>query len=262
MKNRFNKDDVKQKILSNIEFFSKRRYDFIIFLMVISYWNLSSTNDDLVEMVKNKDKYIEKISTYTTYITDNGIIKQYEKETFDVYEEKNNVANVLSKYLVTSAFNLTDGYSTTYFADENELFKNSDIFSIFYKNYIMINEDIATKTQIESNKQVMNDWKQILKWFRLAVNKNNLPHSIDKKFTGIDIKKWTTKTNSFKITFSMPVYANSLNKNNARDEGLAQVTIEASGYYNLLEKTTINSYGMKFTNLKLTHPMIDHSKRK
>jgi len=255
------KKDFKDKLVKKIEFFSKRRYELIILLLLFGYYDSNSNSSALIEQNAKKDALIEKLSTLTTYITDTGVIKQYEKEQFDVFKEKNNVANVLAKYLVQSAYDLTNNYTNTFFADEETLFKNTKPFIEFYLNYIVINEENATKEQKEKLKQAKNDWQQILRWFRLAINKNDLPHSLDKKESDINIRIWKTTKSEFEIEFTVPVYAISLNKNNAEDKGLAQATISAKGYYNLQEMTTVNERGMKFTEFKLTHPQIDHTKR-
>lgn len=255
------KTSFRENLKQKINFFSKRRHDLIILLLVIGFFDMSSSLDHALINIDKKDNLIEKLSTTTTYITDNGVIKQYEKEQFDVYREKYNVANVLSKYLVQSAFDLTDNYTNTFFQDENQLYKSSKSFQEFYGNFILINSENATKEQIEKMVQAKKDWEQILRWFRLAVNKNDLPHSMDKKESDISIKVWETNKNEFEITFTLPVYASSLNKNNAVDKGVAEATIKAKGYYNLLEKNSVNPYGMKFGSTILTHPTIDHSKR-
>lgn len=255
------KENLTKKIKQRIEFFTKRRYDFIILLLVLSFFNLSSNLDDVIERDKKKDELIEKLSTYTTYITDSGVIKQYEKEKFDVYKEKLNVANVLAKYLVQSAYDLTNGYKDTYFKTEDEMYKSAKTFQEFFSNYIVIVEENATEKTKASFEKGKSDWIQILRWFRVAVNKNNLPQSIDKKESDIVVKVWKTDENEFEIVFKIPVYATSLNNNNARDEGLSEATITAKGYYNLNEKNTINPYGMKFENLHLIHPKINHTLR-
>jgi hypothetical protein len=255
------KTQLRQKLAQNIQFFSKRRHDLVILLLVIGFFDISSSLDQAQENIDKKDALIEKLSTTTTYITDNGVIKQYEKEQFDVYREKYNVANVLSKYLVQSAFDLTNEYKITFFPDENTLFKSSKSFIEFFANFILINEENATKEQKEKMLAAKKDWEQILRWFRLAINKNDLPHSLDKKESDISIKAWETSKNEFNITFTIPVYAISLNKNNAEDKGLAEATIKATGYYNLTEKSAVNPYGMKFSGFNLTHPTIDHTKR-
>jgi hypothetical protein len=54
------------------------------------------------------------------------------------------------------------------------------------------------------------------------------------------------------------MYVTSRTNNNTVDEGMTMAEIEAKGYFNLLEKTTLNARGMKFTSLKLLHPEIDH----
>lgn len=255
------KTNLRENIKQKIVFFSKRRHDLIILLLVIGFFDMSSSLDHALINIDKKDRLIEQLSTTTTYITDNGVIKQYEKEQFDVYREKYNVAKVLSQYLVQSAYDLTDKYQNTFFADENQLFKSSKSFIEFYGNFIVINEENATKDQKEKMNLVKKDWEQILRWFRLAVNKNDLPHSLDKKESDINIRVWETTKNEFEITFTLPVYANSLNKNNVEDKGEAEATVKAKGYYNLTAKNSINPYGMKFTSLTLTHPTIDQSKR-
>ena len=163
--------------------------------------------------------------------------------------------------MLQSAFDLTHEYQNTFYATENELFRSTKTFIKFYKNFILINEKAATEKQIEDKKLVLKDWEQILRWFRLAINSNNLPHVMDTKESGINVKAWETENSHFEIVFTVPVYATSRNKNNVTDEGMAQATITASGYYNLQEKSSGNSYGMKFTALSLVHPEIDHKKR-
>ncbi|MDQ1340661.1 MAG: hypothetical protein QG567_1819 [Campylobacterota bacterium] len=258
VKNPADREAFKNKVKKNIQFFISRRYDFVLLIMAIGYYNISSSLDDTTNLLKQKDKQIASMASLTTYITDSGVIKQYEKEHFDVHAEKFNVAQVLSRYLVKSAFNLTGGYKKTFFENEEKLFKETPDFIEFYTNYIDINPKLSTEKNIADSEKAKNDWKQILRWFRAAVNENDLPHVMDKKESDIKIERWETDDNQFSIYFSIPAYAKSLNKNNVEDEGLSTVYIRATGYYDLLQKNTINSYGMKITSLELTHPKINH----
>lgn len=252
--------EFKQSLKEKILFFNKRRYDFVLILLVIGYFNISSSLTDALALVNKKDAYIEKISAYVTYITDTGVVKQYEKEKFDVYKQKLNVADELSKYLIQSAYDLTDNYKNTFFENENQLFKSSETFKKFFINFVMLdNSGNASEKQIKQYGKAKNDWEQIMRWYRLAVNQNNLPHSIDPKESDIDVSFWESKDNEFKIVFKIPLLCNSLNKNNVVDKGIAYAQISAEGYYNLLDKTIPNPYGMKFTNLELVLPTIDHS---
>lgn len=252
----------KEKIRQNIKFFVNRRYDFVLVAIAVAYISVSSSLDDTVELLTQKDKQIIDLALRTTYITDAGIIKQYEKEKFDVYNQKDNVAKVLSDYLIKSAFVLTDAYKTKVYASEEELYKNTKEFQLFYKAFLEINPQIATQKAIEENEKVKKDWKQILRWFTAAINENNLPHTMDKKQSDTEFVNWSTESNYFLIMIKVPIFAKSMNKQNVEDEGLAVATITATGYYDLQQKSLPNPYGMKFTSLQLSHPIINHSKIK
>jgi hypothetical protein len=251
--------DFLKKIKDNIFLFSKRRNEFLLLIFAVVIWNQSSTIESLNETTKNKDEFINKISSYTTYITDNGVVKQYEKEVFDVYKEKTNVAKVLSDYLIQSTYNLTDGYKKSIFADSEELYAMNKNLQVFYDNYIVslhhTEDDEVYKKQLL---MASNDWKQILRWFTASINKNDLPHTIDVKKSDINIVSWNTNKNVFSILIEVPVYANSRNNNNIEDKGITIATIKAEGYYDLMNKTGVNSNGMFFTKLSLNHPQINH----
>lgn len=250
----------KEKIRQNIKFFINRRYDFVLVAIAIAYISVSSSLDDTVDLLNQKDKQIIDLALRTTYITDAGVIKQYEKEKFDVYNQKDNVAKVLSDYLINSAFILTDAYKTKVYASEEDLYKKTKEFQLFYRAFLEVNPQIATQKALEENEKVKKDWKQILRWFTAAVNENNLPHTMDKKVSDIEFVNWSTENNYFLIRIKVPVYTKSMNKQNIEDAGLAEVTITAAGYYDLQQKSLPNPYGMKFTSLQLSHPIINHSK--
>jgi len=252
----------KDKLIQKINFFTKRRYDFVIFLLSLSFIYVSYDLSSALNLIEKKDKEINKINSYATYITDSGVIKQYQREVFNVYSEKLNVANVLVEYLVQSAYKVTNGYKISTFESSEQLFKTYKPFKDFYFNFIAINLDNATKEQKEQLKDVKLNWKQILRWFTNAINNNYLPQTLEKKKDSIDVSVWNTNKNKFSIIFSMPVYTSSRNRYNVIDQGVSNVTIEAKGYYNLMEKTILNPYGMKFTYIKLIHPIIDNTKRK
>lgn len=249
-------------IAEKASFFVKRRHEFIILILILVIYNMSGNNESLIEASIKKDNYIEKISSQATYITDNGVVKQYEKEQFDVYREKNNVSKVLSDYLIQSAYNLTDGYTKTIFSSNEDLYNYSKSLRQFYENYILIQIDGKNKKEKEALLMAQKDWKQILRWFTNAVNNNDLPQTIDVKKSDVTITTWNTDNNKFNITFEVPVYTNSRNNNNVIDEGVSNVKISATGYYDLQAKSTVNSYGMKFTSLTLTHPQINHNIKK
>lgn len=249
------------KIKDTISFFTKRRYDFVLIIMAFGYLNLSSSLDDAVRMSLKKDAQIQKLSSYTTYITDTGVIKQYEKESFNVYNQKNVVAKALSDYLVQSAYAITDNYNKTFFESEEKLFKSTPLFTEFYKNFILIEPLVSTELQQKQLEMGKNDWKMYLRWIRVAINENNLPQIIDKKISNIEVTQWVTKDADFEITFKLPLYAKSRNKNNAIDEGMTQAVITAKGYYDLSQKTVVNSYGMKFYSFKISHPTINQEAR-
>ena len=252
----------KDKIIEKINFFTKRRYDFVIVLLSISFIYVSLNLSSALDIIKKKDQEINKIGSYATYITDSGVIKQYQREVFNVFNEKLNVANVLVEYLAQSAYKVTDGYKISTFNSSEQLFKKYKPFQDFYSNFISINLDNATEEEKQELKNVKLNWKQILRWFTNAVNNNSLPQTMEKKKDSINVSIWNTNKNKFSIIFSMPVYTSSRNKYNVIDQGISNITIEAKGYYNLMEKTTLNPYGMKFTYIKLIHPTIDNTKRK
>ena len=254
----FNKEDIYEKI----KFFSKRRYDFVLVLFSLALIYIVISLNSTLDLVKIKDKQIEKANSYATYITDSGIIKQYQRETFNVSNERNNVANILSKYLVQSAFDITNEYKISSFSSADSLYKSYKPFQEFYVNFLRINSETASKEELEGYEKVKGDWKQILKWFKFAINDNDLPQIIDKKTADIDITAWNTKKNKFTIIFTFPIYSTSRNSNGAIDEGVSLAFIQASGYYNLMDKTVLNPYGMKFTSLQLVHPQIDNHKTK
>lgn len=250
----------KEKIRQNIKFFINRRYDFVLIAIAVAYFNVSSSLNTAVDLLSQKDKQIMDLAQRTTYITDGGVIKQYEKEKFDVYNQKDNVAKVLADYLINSAFILTDAYKTKVYASEEELFKNTKEFQLFYKAFLDINPQISTQKAIDDKEKVKKDWKQILRWYTAAINENNLPHTMDKKLSNIEFTTWKTENNAFNISIKVPVFVKSINKLNMEDAGLATVSIVASGYYDLQQKSVANAYGMKFTSLELTHPIINHTK--
>lgn len=260
-KNTFNIEFDKDELVKKINFFTKRRYDFVILLLSLAFIYTSVNLSSALDLISKKDKEINKINMYATYITDSGVIKQYEREVFNVYNEKLNVANVLVEYLVQSSYKVTDGYKISTFKNSESLFKKYSPFKTFYNNFITINLENATKSEKEDLKSVKLNWKQILRWFTQAVNNNDLPQTLEKKKDSINVSVWNTKKNKFSIIFSMPVYTSSRNKYNVIDKGVSTVSIEAKGYYNLMEKTTLNPYGMKFTYIKLIHPIIDNTKR-
>lgn len=249
----------KEKIRQNIKFFINRRNDFVLLILAFAYFNISSSYDETAELLTQKDKQVVDLAQRTTYITDAGVIKQYEKEKFDVYNQKDNVIKVLSDYLVNSAFILTDAYKTKVYSSEEELYKNSKEFQLFYKAFLDINPQISTEKAKEENEKVKGDWKQILRWYTAAINENNLPHTMDKKISDTQLVNWATDSNYFVIKIKVPVFVKSINKYNMTDEGLAEVSITATGYYDLQQKSLPNPYGMKFTSLELIHPMINQS---
>jgi len=249
------------KLKESILFFTKRRYDFLLIVMAVGYYNLSSSLDDTTKMLVKKDAQIQKLASYTTYITDTGVIKQYEKESFNVYNQKNVIAKTLSDYLVVSAYAITDNYNKTFFETEDKLFKGTPLFVEFYKNFIIVDTQISTDTQNKQFDIGKNDWKMYLRWVRAAINDNNLPQVIDKKISNIEITQWVTKDADFEITFKLPIYVKSRNKNNAIDEGITNAVITAKGYYDLSQKTVVNSYGMKFYSFKISHPTINQEVR-
>lgn len=252
--------DLFKKIKDNIILFSKRRNEFLLLIFAVVIWNQSTTIESLNDITKSKDEFIDKISSYTTYITDSGVVKQYEKEIFDVYKEKANVAKVLSDYLIQSTYNLTDAYKKSMFVNSEELYATNKNLQDFYDNYIISlnhsDDDEGYKKQLLL---ASNDWKQILRWFTTSINQNDLPHTIDVKKSDINIISWTTNKNVFSILIEVPVYTNSRNNNNIEDKGITIATIRAEGYYDLMNKTSINSNGMFFTKLSLNHPQINHS---
>lgn len=250
-----------EQIKDTISFFTKRRYDFILLVMVFGYYNLSSSVEDMAKTQMQKDAIIQKLASYTTYITDTGVIKQYEKESFNVYNQKSVVAKTLSDYLVTSAYDVTDNYVKTFFETEDKLFKSTPLFVEFYKNFIMIEPEVSTEIQRKQFEIGKNDWKMYLRWIRGAINENNLPQIIDKKISNIEVTQWLTKDSNFEITFKLPLYAKSRNKNNAIDEGMTQAVITAKGYYDLSQKTVVNSYGMKIYSFSISHPTINQEIR-
>lgn len=219
---------------------------------------LASSNSSLHDSLLEKDKQIVFLANQVTYVSDAGVVKKYEREQLDVYREKQNVQNVLAKYLVQSAFNLTDGYKRSHYANEEELFKSFPPFIEFFSQYVNINKNKASKERVDGYDNALRDWQQIVVYFKNGINKNNVPHVIDKKLSDMRNKIWETKEDTFKVRFLIPMYANSRNNNNAIDEGMTMAEIEATGYFNLMEQTTLNPRGMKFTSLKLLHPEIDH----
>jgi len=251
----------KEFILKNIKRLNKNNLAFSLFVLAIAFLYTQSNQSKMLDMLKNKDKEISTVSSYITYITDAGVVKQYQRQTFDVYNEKENVENVLSRYLIQSAYNLTNGYKKVYFTNARDLFQYSKDFREFYINFIHINKKIATNKHLEEYKSVQRDWQQILTYFVLAINQNNLPQVIDKKLSGIQTKDWNTHGEEFSISFVVPLYAKSRNKHNAIDEGVTYAQITAKGYFNLFDKTLLNPKGLKFTSLQLIHPSIDQSKR-
>lgn len=250
-------NQVKDELKRKVRFFVTRRYDFILLLMTVGYFNLSSNLEDVIDSNVRKDEQIKLLASYTTYITDSGVIKQYEKEQFDVYKEQDNVARVLSHYLVKSAFDLTDNFKRSFYSNEEELFKSTPDFVEFYVNYIQVDKHVTTEEQLKGFKQAKNDWQQIIRWFRSSIHNNDLPHQMDKKESDIKFLVWETHGSDFKIVFTIPSYAISRNKNDVIDRGIATATITATGYYDLQQKSTVNAYGMKFTGLTLNHPTIN-----
>lgn len=258
----FNKTaPILNRVKDTILFFTKRRYDFLLIIMAAGYYNLSYSLDETTRMLVKKDIQIAKLASYTTYITDTGIIKQYEKESFNVYSQKSVVAKTLCDYLVISAYSITDNYNKTFFESEEKLFKSTPLFMEFYKNFILIDPLISTESELKELEIGKNDWKMYLRWVRVAINDNNLPQIIDKKISNIEVTQWVTKDADFEITFKLPLYAKSRNKNNAIDEGMTQAVITAKGYYDLSQKTTVNAYGMKFYSFKISHPTINQDVR-
>lgn len=256
------KEELKEKVKNKISFFSKRRSDLFMLFALLCIYNMNGTIDDLIENGKLKDDYIEKISSHITYIDDSGKIKQYERETFDAFNQKYNVANILSEYLILSAFDLTNGYKVTYFASEEVFYNNSKDLTNFYDNFIDINSTYATEKQKADLLRVKNDFKQILAYLQSAVETNTLPHVMDKKTSDINIKNWKTSKNEFEIMFTIPVYSSSNNKYNEREEGLAEITISAKGNFLVEQKKTLNPQGMYFTDLQITYPKINHIKKR
>ena len=256
------KEDLKEKLKNKINFFSKRRNDLFMLFALVCIYNMNGTIDELVENSKLKDNYIEKISSHITYIDDNGTIKQYERETFDAFNQKNNVAKILTDYLILSAFDLTNGYKVTYFPSEEVFYKNSKDLTAFYDNFIEINTNIATENQKANLTRVKNDFKQILTYLQTAVETNSLPHTMDKKTSDINIKIWKTTKNEFEIMYTIPVFVSSNNKYNEREEGLVDVTISAKGYFLVENKKVNNPQGMYFTDLEITYPKIKHIKKR
>lgn len=258
----YDKEEIKKVLKEKISFFSKRRNDLITLILIIVIYNQNDTNNTLIEKDINKDKFIERLSSFTTYITDNGTIKQYEKETFDAYNQKQNVAKILTDYLILSARTLTNNYKVTFFPDEKTFFKNSADLSTFYENFIEIDFSYSTEKQKIEFKKVQNDFKQILAYLQTAVTTNQQPHLMDKKISDINVKTWKTSKNEFEIFFTIPVFVSSNNKYNVRDEGLADITISAKGYFNIANKKTLNPLGMYFTELAIIYPKINHNKTK
>lgn len=256
-----NKERAKAKAKEIVLRFMRYNQGFVAIILSLVILSLSSSNRELSAIIQNKDSYIETLSNQVTYVSDAGVVKQYEIEKLDVFKEKQNVQNVLSKYLVVSAYELTDGYKRAFFPSPEELFKNTELFKEFFAEYITTNQSTATEERKEGYKSVMKDFEQIMAYFRNGINQNNIPHIIDKKESERETKVWQTKDETFTVRFLLPLYAKSRNNNDAVDEGATYAEIEAKGYFNLLEGSTVNPRGMKFTSLRLLHPEIDHSKR-
>ncbi|MDD5373929.1 MAG: hypothetical protein PHO62_10955 [Sulfurimonas sp.] len=250
----------KEKLRQHVKFFINRRYDFVLVAIAIAYFNVSSSLNNALDLLKQKDSQIVDLAQRTTYITDGGVIKQYEKEKFDVYNQKDNVAKVMADYLINSAFVLTDAYKTKIFGSEEDLYKSTKEFQLFYKSFIEINPRISTQKAMDDFEIVKKDWKQILRWFAAAINENNLPHTMDKKISNIEFVNWNTDKNTFTIKIKVPIFVKSINKLNIDDAGLSEASITATGYYDLQQKSLPNPYGMKFTSLTLAHPVINHTK--
>lgn len=256
-----NKNNLLVTAKESINRFIKYNHSFSLFLIALAFLKLAFVIDTLVEKDIRKDGYVEKISSYVTYISDSGVTKQYEQEVFDVDNEEKNVQNYLSKYLIQSTYNLTDNYTKAYFPSADALFKATLDFRDFYKNFIAINKENATKKQLEGYASAIKDWEQIMTYFMLAINENRLVHIVDKKESKIVPLGWDTKGQNFKIAFKIPIFASSRNKNKVIDEGTVYAQINAEGYFNLREMNVANPRGLKFTSFKLQHPEIDHSKK-
>lgn len=255
--------DFLAKTKDTIFLFVKRRNEFLLAILSVVIWNQSSTIDNSYVIIKDKDEYINKISSFTTYITDSGVVKQYQKEIFDVYKEKQNVSKVLSDYLIQSTYNLTNGYEKSIFVDSEELYKTNKNLQEFYDNYIVMgNQSQKNEKYKEQLLNASNDWKQILRWFTTSINMNDLPHTVDVKKSDINVVSWATTGNKFNILIEVPVYVNSRNNSNIEDKGITTATVRAEGYYDLMNKTSINSNGMFFTKLSLNHPKINHNIKK
>jgi len=252
----------KNLILNKVKYFTSRRFDFLLLIMVIVLIYQNINISELTQLNQKKDTQIEKLNSYATYITDSGVIKQYERESFNVYREKMNVANVLVEYLIQSSYLLTDSYKYSFFDSSKTLFKSYKPFQDFYINFILINSENATEEQKKEFEIVKKNWLQILRVFTMAVNKNELPQILEKKKDSIDVSLWNTKENRFTIVLTIPVYTKSKNIHDIIDEGISTALIKATGYYNLAEKTTLNPFGMKFTSLSLNHPMINNNRTK
>ncbi len=249
----------KQALMDKVKFFSKRRYDFVLFLLVITIVYMSINLNNSMNIITKQDHVISKASMYATYITDSGVIKQYERSTFKVYREKYNVANILSKYLIQSSFLLTNAYKISTFNNGQALYMSYKPFQTFYNNFIAINKSVSTPKNIAALKNVKADWKQIMRWFTIHLNNNTLPQIIEKKNDSINFIVWNTHNNYFSIVIKVPVYVKSRTLYGKIKEGLSSALIQASGYFNLMDKSVLNPYGMKFTHLKVTHPVITQS---
>jgi len=255
------KERLKQKAKEVTLRFMRYNQGFVAVILSLAVIYVASSNKQLASQMEEKDDFIKTLSNKVVYVSDAGVVKQYEAERLDVSREQGNVQNVLSRYMVQSLFVLSDGYKKAYFASPEELFKSARVFQDFFKEYIMINQKNATQEQRDGFKIVSRDFEQIMTYFRNAINANNLPHILDKKDSAWETRVWETQNETFHVRFLLPLYAKSRNNNNVLDEGAAYAEIEAKGYFNLLEGSTLNPRGMKFTSLRVLHPEIDHAKR-